>query len=150
MIYFGFVSFTSWIPSWFCLLFFFCLHLCSLFQESCAAAIHYWKRVWTLQCRDVSCWLPWCGTSGCVGWWIDGGMWQVTVEFCLPVSCSDSTYGLTSFPSCQFLKNTQEFGLSFQFLWSTWTKIPGGEKYINIKKNPNTSSKKPIILIQKM
>lgn len=52
------------------------------------------------------CWLPWCGAPGCVGWWIDGGMSQVTVESCLPVSCSDSSYGLTSFSSCQFLENT--------------------------------------------
>lgn len=96
------------------------------------------------------CWLPWCGTSGCVGWWIDGAVWQVTVEFCLPVSYSDSSYGLTSFSSCQFLKNTQEFSLSFQFHWSTLAKNHGGEKHTNIKKNPTTSNKKPILLIQKM
>lgn len=52
------------------------------------------------------CWLPCCGTSGCVGWWIGGGMSQIPVELCLPVSCSDSSYGLTSFPSCQLLENT--------------------------------------------
>lgn len=48
--------------------------------------------------------------------------------------CRDSSYGLTSFPSCQFLENTQEFSLSFQFLWSTWTKNHGGEKIHKYKK----------------
>lgn len=130
------MSFTPWIPSWFACfpssVYIYVLTSKSpLLQQFPLGR----KRVWTLQCRDIPCWLPWCGTSGCVGWWIDGGMWWVTVEFCLPVSCRDSSYGLTSFPSCQFLENTQEFSLSFQFLWSTWSKNLGGEKYTNTKKS---------------
>lgn len=75
-------------------------------------------------------WYLWM--CGLMDWWRNVMSNSWILPTCL---CRDSSYGLTSFPSCQFLENTQEFSLSFQFLWSTWSKNLGGEKYTNTKKS---------------
>lgn len=88
-----------WILSWFAwyLLFFFCL--CSHLQESSVAASCPGRE--SVSSPAQSCFSAgWLGIMcGCVCWWIDQRMWRVTVEFCLPFSCGDSSYGLTPFPN---------------------------------------------------